>query len=455
METIAVHEQASSKLENFFINAIFLLNLFPFFKLIPFIDAEVQPIGAVFAAAYLLLCSNENQKKIYKFIAPYVIILVCYSLVAIILVKYGDIKIEDVVQSLIIFASPLLIFISLFNQFHLISINVFRLAIYAWFLISVCQSYFYALLNATGISFLLSLMISRFSAEKLADWDRGVVAFAPEPSYGAHVILMMLVFAIFLYRQKRINRSELALLTVLSLFMIYANQSATMGFIVLVFVSTYSLFEFFIGNKASKLKIICAFAICLFSFFILLGYFPGIFGARVFDVLIKFISGILGNGTQNFDAVEFTNSYGSVRTISTQVGYFNILNTFGTGSGMGGWGTHFLDALEQSGVELSSVTFFQNTGRFVNLKPYAYGALVAFDLGILGLLTLSSIFLRLLLRKVRRSSKVSAFAWSCLVSFILGFYFNSPTSLPIYWMLFLLFLHDQEQSAVLHHNCSL
>jgi hypothetical protein len=451
MQTIVVHEQTASKLENFFINAIFLLNLFPFFKLIPFIEAEVQPIGAVFAAAYLLLCSNKEQKHVYKLIAPYIMVLTCYFLGAIILANYGDIKLEDTVQSLIIFISPLLIFVALFNQFHLISLNVFRFAIYAWFLISVCQFYFSALLNATGISFLLSLMISRFSAEKLADWDRGVVAFAPEPSYGAHIILMMFAFAIFFYHQKRIGQPELILLTLLSLFMVCANQSATMGFIVLIFVSVYSLFELLMGSKASKLKVICTSAICLFSFFILLASFPEIIGTRVFDVLMKLSSGFLGDGVQNFDAIEFTNSYGSVRTISTQVGYFNVLNTFGIGSGMGGWGTHFLDSLEQSGIELSSVTFFQNAGRVVNLKPYAYGALAAFDMGFLGLITLSSIFLRLLLRKVQHSSKISAFAWSCLVSFILGFYFNSPTSLPVYWMFFLLFLRDQEQAAS-HRN---
>lgn len=444
MQDIETEKYISSNTENFLINAIFLLNLFPFFRFIPFIQAEVQPVGAVLAAGYLLLFSSKKHKRLYKFIFPYTSVLVLYFLASIFLVQYGELEFIDVVQSLLIFVTPLLTFIALCGRLDLISISIYRAAIYTWFLICFLQFYFSSLLNASGITFLLSSVLSRFSAEKLEEWNRGVVGLSPEPSYGAHIILLMFVFGVFLHRQNRIGNLDLAIISVLSLFMVYANQSATMGFVAFVFIAAYALFELIGGTRHSRGWLIFAFVSLVPLFVLLISYFPEISKIRLFEVLFDLGSNVLGKDSQSFDVVDFTNSYGSVRTTSVKVGYSNALLTYGIGSGMGGWGTHFLDSLEQGGIDVASVSFFKTVRQVSNLKPYAYSALVAFDLGLVGLVSLSYFFLKLLIQKLNCSCK-SSFAWACFVCFILGVYFNSPTSLPTYWLFFLLFLNDEEQ----------
>jgi hypothetical protein len=430
---------APSQFKQRFINLIFLFNLFPFFKFIPFITAEVQPVSGLFSGMFLLIFHQTTAKRYYRWVMPYFSVLGGYFLIALVLAYYGEVELAKSIESLAIFLSPLLTFLALLGNLSLVSVSIFRFAFYAWTIVSICQQFAPVVLNATGVSFLLTLLIPRFSSESLAAWNRGVVAFAPEPSYGAHIILLMFAFAIFLYRQQQISKLEFGTFSLLTMLMIYTNQSATMGFILAFFGIFYALFEASKGGQAAARIMAIGISLC-FVMFLAFSYSPEIKSIRLFEVFAQFFDSISGS-SGDFDPLAFTNSQGSNRTISVKVGYANLLRTYGAGSGMGGWGNHFLDTMEHIGINITDVSFFRHTlkNQVVNIKPYAYGAIAAFDLGIFGLGTLSWLFWRLIITRFQHSFQVSAFSLSCLVSALIGIYYNSPSSLPVYWIFFLLF----------------
>jgi hypothetical protein len=431
--------QAPSDFKRRFINFIFLLNLFPFFKFIPFITAEVQPVSGLFGGIFLLLFQQNENKRYHRWANPYFFILASYFLMSLGLAYYGEVSLAKSIESLAIFLSPLFTFLALLNNLNFVAVSVFRFALYAWAIVSICQQFAPFILNATGVTFVLSLLIPRFSSESLAEWNRGVVAFAPEPSYGAHIILLMFAFAIFLYRQQKINKVELGITSLLTLMMVYTNQSGSMGVILLFFSVFYGIFEGLKGGKAT-LRVVTISGGLTIMLFTCLEYFPEMRNIRLFDVVGQLLEGASSGG--EFDAVAFTNSQGSSRTISVNVGYGSLFQTYGLGTGMGGWSRHFLDVMENIGIKVSEVSFFKHTlkNEIINIKPYAYGALNAFDLGFLGLGSLSLLFVRLILERLKHSRHISAYCLSCLATSLFGIYYNSPSSLPVYWIFLLLFL---------------
>ncbi|MDB9307536.1 hypothetical protein PN471_02495 [Aphanizomenon sp. CS-733/32] len=431
----------SSKLEINLINIIFISCLFPFFKVIPYITAEVQPIASIFAAIYIWFFPLKRKYRfMHKIVLIYCTVILFYFVSAILQSQYELVNFLDSLQSLIILISPLLIFIVLLEKLELVSVRLFRLAYYAWFIISFFQLHLSGILNFTGISLLLTILIPRFSAEQLVDWDRGVVAFAPEPSYGAHVILLLFAFSFFLYRRKLIKNTEFSVLAFLFLFMVYANQSITMGGIISVFFVTYTILELFIGTNYSKCWMFLILLLLLFLFTFILAFAnTNLQEIRVFDAL----SGVISKGIDNNFFVELGTSYGSTREIGVNTGYYNVLITHGMGSGLGGWGTYSLDSLASNPNIPPTMVNLQNT--LGNFKPYAYASLVAFDLGLPGLISLSSIFIGMILVKLNDYKKISSYSLSCLATFFLGLYFNSPTSLPIYWIFFILFMKDGKE----------
>ncbi|MBP5976075.1 hypothetical protein HW132_25905 [Brasilonema sp. CT11] len=439
------------------INTIFLLSLFPFFKIIPFITAEVQPVASLFAGIYLVKFKKKTFPKFPVFFYLLVILLYfCIAFFQTILNPYNEDLIYYALESALIFISPLLIFLALFDNLHFISANIFKFALYSWLYISILQNYFSGILSAIGINFVLSLLISRFSNESLGG-SRGVAGFAPEPSYAAHVIVLMFAFSIFLYRSRKILKKECYFMVFSCLFMAYVNRSASVVLFFFIFLIFYiSKFRIIsinqkiitstsrkVNKKAtiSLILLLCTLigVYCLPT--IILTFLPN---SRIADFLLAF-SSLNYQHFNFFDLLDLTNNLGSQRQISVYVGYFNIFETYGLGSGLGSWGTNFLDTLEKAGINPSEINFFIYNG-LRNLKPYAYAALLSFDTGIVGLVPLSMIFISSFLRKLHLNRKLSQYSWACLGLSMFLLYFNSVVSLPTSWLMFLLSLQDKHYS---------
>lgn len=388
----------------FLLNLTFLLCFFPFFVIIPIGNSETQPLAAIAAGFYLL--TGRIPKFLQQYAALFLSIIFFYFLVD--LAQYflnsSDISfILAALQSFLIFITPLLIFVALFDNLHLISVRVFRFCLYSWLTISVLQQYFSTILSSTGISAALAAFIPRFSEAALGG-ARGVAAFSPEPSYAAQIIIGIFAFTVFLYRNRRIKKSEYCFMICSCIFMSFLNLSATIGAFLAAFLAFYlsanltkSLWKLLtrgLLNQNIGIVFLKAFTIgtVIYVFFILLNLFVSLLpNSRISDLFNSF-SSLSYQNFNVFSVLNLTNDLGSQRSISVYVGYFNVFNTYGLGSGLGSWSIQFLNALEDSGLDPSRISFFTYNG-FIDLKPYAYGALVAFDMGMIGLVSMSSIFI--------------------------------------------------------------
>lgn len=437
----------------FLVNSVFLLSFFPFIKIIPFITAEVQPIAIIFASIYLIFFKKKNFPKLY--VAYYVLMILIYlgvGLVKIIINSQPEVTISHILESTFILLSPLIIFLALFDNFYLISVQCLRFSLYSWFLISVLQQYFPSILATTGIASILSTIISRFSDEALGG-SRGVAGFAPEPSYASFIIMLIFTFAIYFYKVRKINKRELKLMVCVCIVMTLLNRSASIFILFAIFFIFYNFtfllenVKFALKNRRSIKNLLKLFLgisflmISLIGLYLLTGMVNFLPQSRIFDLLSAFSSLSHHEQIGLSEILELTNSLGSERSISVYVGYFNAVDTYGIGSGIGSWGSNFLDALEKAGFNPSKIDFFIYNG-FRNSKPFAYASLLAFDMGIIGLISLSMIFIASIIRRLRISPQITPYGWACLGLSIFMLYFNSMASLPTGWLILLLFLQE-------------
>ncbi|WP_414575719.1 hypothetical protein [Anabaena sp. CCY 9402-a] len=440
--------------KNFLLNAVFLLSFFPFIKFIPFITAEVQPFATFFAGMYLIAFRRKKIPELY--VLWYLIIIFIYLCIALIknfINPYSEVTISHILESTFIFLTPLIIFLALFNNLTLLSVNCLRFSIYSWFFISILQQYFPFVLSATGVSSILSSIISRFSDESLGG-SRGVAGFAPEPSYASFIIILMFAFSIFIYKIHKIHKNEFKLMLLACIIMAFLNRSASIFSLFIIFYIFYNLIYLYQNilnlfkskNSSQKLKKFVWVSLLILTSFIIFWLLPNIIinllpNSRIADLLSAFSSLHQQKKIGLSDVLELTNNLGSQRSISVYVGYFNAVDTYGFGSGIGSWGTNFLDALEKSGFNPSEIKFFIYNG-FRNSKPYAYAALLAFDMGFIGLISLSTIFIIAIIRRFRINREVTKYAWACLGLSLFILYFNCVASLPTGWLMFLIFLQD-------------
>ncbi|MBW4419335.1 MAG: hypothetical protein KME13_08900 [Myxacorys californica WJT36-NPBG1] len=439
--------------QNSLLNLTFLLCFFPFFRIIPIGNSETQPIAAIVAGIYLL--NNQAPKFLRHYITLFFSVTAFYFLISVFryfLVSSEETLVLGALQSILILTTPLLIFAALFDNLRLISAKTFRFCLYPWLLISILQQCFPSILSSTGISTVLTILIPRFLGESLGG-SRGVSGFSPEPSYAAQIIIGMLAFIFFLRRNGKIRKLEYYFMISSCVIMVFLNLSATIAIFFAIFLTfhvlvslmrsawkllTFQLLSQRIGTTLLKFLLIGIFTcLILVSPVILTTILPN---SRILDLLTSFSS----SSYEDFDVfklLNLTNELGSQRSISVYAGYFNAFTTHGFGSGLGSWSIQFLNTLEDSGLNPSKINFFMHNG-FVDLKPYAYGALVAFDMGVVGLVFMSSIFVAAAFRKLRVNAEISQYAWACLGLSLLMVYFNSVASLPTGWLLFLLFLQD-------------
>jgi hypothetical protein len=434
--------------KTYLINLVFILSFFPFIKFIPFITAEAQPIAALVAFIYLF----KYSRPINKYIIFYFSIIFLYFVIA--LLKYlffnstGELLINSTIESTLILLTPILIYLVLLNNLDLVSVNTFRFVQYSWFIISILQAYFPFLLNITGVSFILTSIIPRFLSESIGG-SRGVSAFAPEPSYAAQVIIVIILFGFFMYKKNQIKTKEFYFIIFADLMMIIANKSGSIYLFLILYLFFY--FAVDLSNILKSPIYLIKNIFIIFTSFIVLCLLALIFiafqlseNSRLGDA-VNVVSSNNYNYFGFFDLLDITNQLGSQRTITVFVGYFNAFDTYGFGSGLGSWANNFINSLEKSGLKTDKIDFFISNG-VTNLKPYSYAALLAFDTGFVGLISLSMIFVSSFFTKL--NYKVSQYGWSCLFLSLFMLYFNTVASLPCAWIIYLLFYYEKRPSKI-------
>ena len=353
--------------EKSLVNAVFFLSIFCYLQLIP-IQAEVQPY-AVIPAIYLIW---KYGSPIGKYLKWYFAGLFSALLVSLYLALSGSYELGATISTFAAIAAPVIIFGALIGRTHLISATIFRFVFWLWVGVGFSQKFLPAVQNALGIDTLFTLLISRYSAKDLSEWERGVTLLAPEPSYSARTIFLFAVFILWLYKTDRIKLPETFFYSAGLLFLCFVNQSGTVGFYALLFVIALNPLYVLVGGVAA----------------LTVGAgFTQIDNIR-FVVLLVDAYDLIFNPAEEFDAILFMNKYGSTRLITSSVAYAALFIERYWGGGIGSWSTQWLDALPFIGMVPEDMTFFSESGGergIINLKPAAHVALMVFDLGILGL----------------------------------------------------------------------
>lgn len=431
---------ALSKYRIFWINAIILLNFFPFFRIIP-IEAEIQPIASVISIIYLFFDSGRDRVKIYAKAIPFILVIFGYSVAAFVFNAMGTLQVSYVIQSISIILAPLTVFLVLFDRMKYISIKMFKWSFYGWFTIQLLQLVVPSILNASGFTLLLSILIPRFESSAHGN-GRGVAGFAPEPSYAAHIIILMFAIAILLFKFKKLSYKELIIMMWMSLFMVISNQSTTIGSFFAMFAGSYGIWEILQGGN-NKSKFIVGIMLFLIIGVVGVTLFPqALLQIRFFSVFFDFVNLLSSDKSAGFNATDFSESYGSVRSIGVQFGYETLFLSNGFGLGIGGYGPYSvaLSKISNAG-KVSPILFVY--GDDIPIRPYAYAAFVAMEMGLAGLLSLTVMFIGLIEMSLKKIKKVSPYTFACFTLFVFGVYYNQPGSLPAHWILLLLAFEDR------------
>ena len=302
-----------------------------------------------------------------------------------------------------------------FYKFHdKISLRVFTYILYSWLSLCFLQLFFPEILKSLGIDTFLTLLIRRFSSEALTDFGRGVLIFSPEPSYAAHTLYFFSVFTLYAFNKKIINKRKTLFFFTTIIFMVISTASGTIGLIILI-----NLFIYIVISK----NLYFIFSIIPFS--LLLYYF--FYELRIFKILYATVLTFYESNSL-LDLFKLFTSFGSTREFSVSVAYTSILNGNFFGYGIGSWSTQFLNKMYEFGFDPGLVSRFKRDG-LINLKPYSYGGLVAFDIGLIGI-TFFTLLYRKLFFKLKSISSVGK---SIAITSLILIYFHTLTSLPLYW----------------------
>lgn len=394
-----------------FILLLILLTVFPFSKLLFFLDAKVQPLSSLITLIGLFFIKNKNSSFIYFYMMGF------YLLILSIFSAYFF-SIKDIFMSLISMILPVSIFLYLSvknveNKYLKITLDV---GITVFIIVGAFQflDFTYPL---KLLSYFYNVNTGSFG---LLDY-RGISFFAPEPSNSAFVIVFF-IFLLFIIR-KNLSKKSFFFYSCTLICFIFLNKSGTLALFVFI-ILLIALFNFFIFNynfrRVFKLFMWCLVLIFFSTYFI--SHIPNI---RFFDVFNQLLI-ILQSG-ELFDTSNWY-LFSGPRFIEVYVGYNEgVKSMFGNLLGS----TSELYDIKLGEYNLG--TYWENrrlNGFFEESKPNSYLSFITFEAGIIPLIffiLFTVHFFKILLR-----SKNNFYLIFSILSFFM-IYFRSTVTMPIAW----------------------
>jgi hypothetical protein len=407
--------QDAQALQFTLLNLAFVFSIFCYLQILPFSSAvEIQPIGAIFAALYLLTAPQQVSATFLAYAA-------CISVYALL----GPVAASF--ETYLAVLAPVTICVALRGKLDLLSPRVFLASLYVWFLIGASQSFFPDLQQALGLERLLETLVARYSGRPLTEaGGRGATLLAPEPSYSAHTLFLFFVFVLFFSRRGDISRRATACALAAVAAMVLFNRSGTAAFIFTVACGGW-LALCLLRGKVRTAGLLGSGLLFLFALPYLLVDWTQF---RFMEVGSAFASA-LSSGDMGL----FADQFASIRAVSVSVAYRSLLEGNVLGNGLGSWSELFLHYLEATGGGTQPVTWFVDLGEEANVKPYAHAALLALDAGIVGL-----VLELVLLWHIVGGASGLARAWNDEAAFAIValslacILLHTPVSLPVYWL---------------------
>lgn len=398
------------------INLVALLAFFPFIVLIPGMGAEVQPYCYLVAIFIIIACGTRLPVFLYLFLAFLFGYFIYYLLTA-----YFSFSLSfKSVPHIIIFAGPPLFFYVLYLYRHFIKWHWIHWAYYIWIFVGTVQQLFPALLEKTGVNAILNVLIPRYSGERLAEVSRGVTSLSNEPSYAA--ILLFAAFTVIIYRyvKKEFGKGRLIAEFAVYVWSVLINASVTGFMLLFVFILAFFYYK----------KMLLSFA--LFCFVGGMVLFNIQTETRALQVLQELPQLLEANEYSLYEIM--VGPMGSIREFSTLVALkSSLFNVWGNGyySSL----NYFITIARDLGFDLNKIIFFKYnivTG-YVNMKPYGYGSLVLFELGIVPFLLINVLLVKIIYNHVLSRGPYYRLGIFLAIHAVVFLNFNTVASLPCYW----------------------
>lgn len=408
------------------VNAIALLSIFCFIQILP-LEAEVQPFGAAVAALFLLL----HRAPLRRTLAWYFAVLA--AALAFTLARHalaGEPPLAAAFTTFLAIAAPVLVFGALFLHTERLKPALVLASLGAWLFVGITQTFLPQLQRALGLDALLSRLISRYAEEAATETHRGASLLAPEPSYAAHIVFLFFVALLYFVRRRSIHPAAAACGFAAVGLLAYVNRSGSLAMVAFALACTYCLLRLAHKPDArSCTALAAALAVPAAALFYVASGEAEEFRAAV--VLAAFLEDLFSG---ELDVVSFTTGFGSIRTISVLTAAYSVLTGHYLGEGLGSWSYRFIDQLFALGVNPWELFFFYSKGALVDIKPYSHLAILAFDLGIVGI----ALDVALLWSAVRLSRAQGLLreplAGSIVVVSLVAIVGNTLVSLPAYWI---------------------
>ncbi len=355
-----------------------IVSLF-FFPSITFglLQAEVFPWGILLSTVILI-----RQKRINT---TYVLVLCAFAVNIIIfsLYYFPDIKIPEVVRSLLAYVNSSLCFVAFYQASETSTLKTLRLVKVIFIFLLVL-----GVLQAFGLikifDPIFKFLIPRASSSSLAHLKRGVTLLATEPARaGVSLVFIYVVVRTVFINNKRMLYDALFLL-----------------FLVLIIKSIMAL--------------------GVYAIFVLLTYRMKIIKVLAIGVVVLFIidmSGGAGRSTQMIRKIKAQESFGEASMVVVDLAGPRLISVYSSwlhtlhnplGGGIGHWEKTSVDALKMTDIDFSKINFFKFKGdsKPIPIRSSGYISNLALDTGFFGAIVFM-FFLYSILKKFWRMGEES------------------------------------------------
>jgi len=419
---------------------VFVFALFPNVALFPFIQANNQPVAAliIIGSWAFLSTGRVPVNRMVSFFYVLLGLLGIYGFLTLALssgmadnrepgfVNYSAPPAEVVLTFVSYLIGPI-IFLFLLYNFRRVRPGAIKAFIVVQF--SVCLGQMFAsgfigpLFDATLGTFFVGFSSQRYTL------GRGVAGTFPEPSHlGRYVVVALGLLFIYRHR-KQITEGEFKLYSVLTVGLLLMNQSLTGLVILLAWLIGQLVLHWASGNVVRG-------------------------GALTTLLMLGIAAVMLAPETARWSTVGDKVSalaavsadlnpldlqiLGGIRLIHMLVGYGSIL-IFPFGQGLGSYLHNLPETAVRLGIDIQQASFYRNVVADVGLenvitKPNGYGAQLAYDMGILGLIPVIMLTVAIL-RVSTRALPYGASWWTLPIIGLVLVLFYTTTTLPVPWIL--------------------
>lgn len=419
-------------MQSFLINLIFLFSFFPFLRLIPGVEAEVQPLGALLAIAFLVRYGVRLDRTFFA-VMWLMATLAIFS--GVMIIRGGPIM--PVGLQCIAYILPLVTFLALRDHTAQLSVRVFYAALGIHTAVGLLQA-----ANLLGWAApLFQVLVGRFHSAAIGG-DRGVALLTPEPAYGGTMIVLIAATAIYFAHAGRISRRACWYLAGVTGLLLAINKSGTGFALIMMMGMGYLMASFWKLPLQTKLLRIAGGMIGAIGLLWLINTLIDEYAASTRILMIfRVMRDLL---FQASDVSEATlAAIAGKRFLTVWIGYVAMWDNYGLGRGIASYILDFWDVSTNAGIYwVDNVQLAQTERVFDYLKPDAYGASLAMDTGLLGfgLLVLLVYYVTRLPVRWRAAALQtknnhwklrSAILWAALFMIFL----NCTTALPVPWVM--------------------